>query len=431
MRHPLTARALTALTVSLALSGVWAGVAQASDPLGYVTSEQAGTLQQVDLTTGAVGNAIPVGSQPDALAITPNGATAYIADYGSSEVVPVSLATGDLGTPIVLSDRPAAIAIAPNGQTAYVVSDSGREWPINLSTGHLGNPSSIPANSDAIAIAPSGTTAWITNIADATLTPFTLSSGATGAPINLAALKPDAVAITPNGATAYVASNSGGTITPVTLSSGVSGPPIAAGPTPTSLAISADATTAYVTNFSTGQVTPVSLVTDAAGTPISVGSQPSAIALAPPGSTITSPQGWYGVTGPGSVPTPGSKPVVTTLGNQQLTLTLSKPASTAGSPQSCHAPSSTLRVTLKRRTLRRGAKLKLRFATFTLAKQVKRVKHLPATVRFSLRRLKAGRYTVMVRVYYRETVVRARRHQRRRKITITIRRTLRTHFTVC
>lgn len=422
---------MTALAVSLALCGVWAGVAQAADPLGYVTSEQAGTLQQVDLTTGTVGRAIPIGPDPVGLAITPSGATAYVADYGSSEIVPVALATGDLGTPIPLSDRPAAIAIAPNGTTAYVVSDSGREWPINLSTGHLGNPNSIPANSDAIAIAPNGIDAWITNIADGTLTPFTLSSGGLGSPIDLAASKPDGVAISSDGSTAYVASNSAGTITPVNLASGVSSTPIAAGPQPTSVAISADGKTVYVTNSSTGQVTPIQLATDTAGTPIPVGPEPSAIAVAPAASTITTPQGWYGVTGPASAPVPGSRPVMTTLGNQQLTLSLSKPAGASGSAQSCHAPSSTLRVTLKRRTLRHGAKLKLRYATFTLVKQVKRVKRLPATVRFSLRKLRARTYTVKVRVYYSEKVVRARRHHRRRKITITINRTLKTHFTVC
>ena len=442
MRHQLTTRALPALAVSLALCGLWAGVAQASDPLGYVVSEQNGTIQQVDLTTGAVGTAVAVGSEPVGLAITPDGSTAYVADYGSSEIVPVSLASGSLGTPIPLSDRPAAIAVTPDGQTAYVVSDSGREWPITLSTGHLGNPNSIPANSDAIAITPNGLTAWITNIADGTLTPLNLSSGAIGSPINLAATKPDGVAVTPDGTTAYVASNSAGTITPVNLANGVSGPPLAAGPAPTSVAISSDGTTAYVTNFSAGSLTPVSLATGTAGTPIPVGPEPTAIALAPPASTITAPQGWTGGpgpgpgtgpgTGPGSTPgTTTTKPAMITLGNEQLTLTLSEPASVNGGTLSCHAASTTLAVTLKRRRLKHGAKLKLRYVTFTLLKRVKRVKRLPATVRFPLHTLRSGSYTVRVRVYYSEKVVRAKRHHRRRKITVTISRTLKSHLSVC
>lgn len=432
MRHQLTTRALPAFAVSLALSGLWAGVAQASDPLGYVVSEQNGTIQQVDLTTGAVGNTVAVGSQPVGLAVTPDGSTGYVADYGSSEIVPVNLTTGSLGTPIPLSDRPAAIAISPDGTSAYVVSDSGREWPITLATGQLGNPSSIPANSDAVAITPNGLTAWITNIADGTLTPFNLSSGTIGSPINLAATKPDGVAITPDGSTAYVASNSAGTITPVDLGNGVSGPPIAAGATPTAVAISSDGTMAYVTNFSTGSVTPVSLATDTAGTAVPVGPEPSAIALAPAGSTITAPEGWpSGGAGPGGTPGTTTQPTLTTLGNQQLTLTLSQPASVNGGTLSCHAPSTTLAVTLKRKALKHGAKLKLRYVTFTLLKQVKRVKRLPATVRFRLRTLHSGSYTVRVRVYYSEKAVRARPHHRRRTIMVTIRRTLKTHLRVC
>ena len=423
---------MTALAAALALSGIWAGVAWAGDPLAYVTSEQAGTVEQVDLATGALGTPIAVGSMPVAIAITPDGSMAYIADYGSPEVVPVALATGRAGTPIVLSDRPAAIAIAPNGKTAYVVSDSGREWPITLATGHLGNPSTIPANSDALAIAPSGVTAWITNVADGTLTPFTLSSGGTGQPINLSASTPDGVAITADGSTAYVASNSGGTITPVNLTTGASGTAIPAGAKPTSVALSPDGTTAYVTNFSTGQVTPITLASSTAGTPIAVGQEPSAIALVPASGITTAPPGTYGSTGTsgGSGSGPVSGVPVTTLGNQQLTLTLSQPSGTTGNARSCHAANTPLGVTLTRRTLNHSAKLRFRYVTFTLGKKVKRVRHIGATVRFSLRGLRSGTHTVRVRVFYTERVRRASGH-RRRRLTVTISRTLKTRFTVC
>jgi DNA-binding beta-propeller fold protein YncE len=415
--------------MALALCGVCAGVAQASDPLGYVASEQAGTIRQVDLATGALGAPIAVGSKPVGVAISPDGAIAYVADYGSSEIVPVALATGTVGAPIVLSDRPAAIAILPNGKTAYVVSDSGREWPITLTTGHLGNPSTIPVNSDALAITPAGITGYLTNVADGTLTPVTLSNWGTGEPINLAASTPDAVAITPDGSTAYVASNSGGTITPVNLSNGTSGTAIQAGSEPTSIAISSDGSTAYVTDFGTGLITPITLATAAPGTPITVGPELSAIALVPPGGITTAPPGTYG-TGSGSASGSTNGTPVTTLGNQQLTLTLSQATGTNGSAQACHASKTTLGVTLKRRTLRHGAKLKLRYVTFRLGKQAKRVQRLPATVRFPLKGYKPGSYTVNVRVSYTETVIRAT--SRRRKLTtVTISRTLKARFTVC
>ncbi len=275
MRHLLGTRALAALTVSFALSGLVVGVAAASgDPLAYVTNEQAGTISQVDLTTGTVGAPIHVGSEPYAIAITPDGSTAYVADYGSSEIVPVALATGTVETPIVLNDRPNAIGITPNGKTAYVIADTGREWPIRLSNRQVGNPTQIPANADSVAITPNGNTAYITDVATGTMEPFSLLNGALGQTINLPVSTPDGIAITSDGSTAYVASNSGGTITPVTLATGASGTAIPAGAEPSAIALSSDGTTAYVTNFSTGQITPITLATGDRRNPDQRGSRP-------------------------------------------------------------------------------------------------------------------------------------------------------------
>ena len=77
VRRPLRIRSLAALPLSVALLGLSAGVAEATDPLAYVANQQAGTISQVDLATGIVGTPIQVGSSPDAIAITPNGGTAY------------------------------------------------------------------------------------------------------------------------------------------------------------------------------------------------------------------------------------------------------------------------------------------------------------------------------------------------------------------
>jgi YVTN family beta-propeller protein len=425
---------------ALAASGVWAGIAQA-DQLGYVTDEQAGTVSQVDLATGTVGTPITVGSQPVAIAISPDGSMAYVADYGSSEIVPIALATGDAGTPIMLSDRPNAIAITPNGKTAYVVSDNGREWPITLAGDHVGNPTTIPANSDAIAIAPNGATAFITNVADGTISPFTLSTGEVGTPINLSQATPDGVAISPDGATAYIVSNSAGTLTPLDLASGSNGTPISlgSGTQPTSVAISPDGSTAYVTDFGTGQVMPISLFSGTPETPIAIGGQPSAIALVPASGITNAPPsiggggsgGGSSSAGSSSGSSGGATTSTATLGNQQLTLTVSPaPGGSSNVAQACDAPGSTLRITLKRQTLKHAAKLKLRRVTFTLGKTVKRAKRLPDTARFSLRGLKAGVHTVTARTFYRELLTRASRRSGR-KLAVTISKSLRTRFTVC
>ena len=81
---------------------------------------------------------------PDGIAITPNGATAYVTDPYDKTVTPIDTATDTPGTPITLtgspSDSPLAIAITPNGATAYVTSGNTLLWPIDLATNRAGTP---------------------------------------------------------------------------------------------------------------------------------------------------------------------------------------------------------------------------------------------------------------------------------------------------
>jgi RHS repeat-associated protein len=55
-----------------------------------------------------------------AIVINPAGTKAYVANYGSNSVTPITLSTGTAGTAITVGSEPDAIAITPNGATAYV-----------------------------------------------------------------------------------------------------------------------------------------------------------------------------------------------------------------------------------------------------------------------------------------------------------------------
>jgi len=64
----------------------------------------------------------------DAIAITPNGQTAYVADNQESQgttVSPISTATNTAGKATKVGIGPEAIAITPNNQTA-AAAPSGR-----------------------------------------------------------------------------------------------------------------------------------------------------------------------------------------------------------------------------------------------------------------------------------------------------------------
>jgi YVTN family beta-propeller protein len=63
--------------------------------------------------TNTPGPAINVGQAPVAIAITPIGATAYVANNVSATVTSISTATNTPGPAIQVGKNPEAVAIAP------------------------------------------------------------------------------------------------------------------------------------------------------------------------------------------------------------------------------------------------------------------------------------------------------------------------------
>ncbi len=78
---PLTA------TGMIVLGLVWPGLSKAAPagavtaaPTAYVTNYSSNTVTPIDTATNTPGTPIPVGTTPTAVAITPDGTTAYVAE---------------------------------------------------------------------------------------------------------------------------------------------------------------------------------------------------------------------------------------------------------------------------------------------------------------------------------------------------------------
>jgi YVTN family beta-propeller protein len=245
----------------------------------YVLNYGSSSVTPVNVSTGLAGKAVPVGSEPDAIAITPNGATAYVANFGSGTITPITIATGKAGAPIKVGTHPCAIAITPNGKTAYVVTaGSNSVTPVTVATGKAGKAIAVGKNPDAIAVTPNGATAYVVNAGSNSVTPITVATGRAGQAIP-AGKDPDAIVVSPNGKTAYVPNGGSGTVTVITVATGKAGPAIPAGKDPLAVAITPDGTTAYILNEGSGTVTPIAVSTGKAGHAITVGPRPVAVAI--------------------------------------------------------------------------------------------------------------------------------------------------------
>lgn len=151
---------------------------------------------------------------------------------GLGIITPISVATNKAGAQIAAPsvgslEGVGAIAITPNGKTAYLAGGStGAVTPVNVATNKPARAIQLatPADAEAIAITPYGKTAYVAEGGTGMITPINLTTGTAGQPINLRSHESGAaIAITPNGKIALVAgstsngSSDSGTVTRVDL----------------------------------------------------------------------------------------------------------------------------------------------------------------------------------------------------------------------
>ncbi len=284
--------------------------------LGYF---EGSPLIPISLASGKLGTPVQInkGFDDDAIAITPDGQTAYVAQNATNTIVPVNLTTGAVGSLIDLAQEPTGIATTPDGRTVYVVTGGeqiggGDVVPIDTATDTAGAPIYAGLVPTAIAIAPDGQTAYVVNQISDSLTPIDLATDKAESSIfpltspyngdtELAG-----IAITPDGQTAYVVndrwlSSTPNEVVPVDLATGKAGTPIQLGDpqgTPLNIAIAPNGLSAYVTEIvlESGHgsaVVPIDLTTGVAGAPIYLGNQrgktlvvnPWAVAITPDSHT--------------------------------------------------------------------------------------------------------------------------------------------------
>src|SRR5215471_7519009 len=193
----LAAIAVVVATISVASLSHRPAVVPAPMPAGAVMYVAASNgMTPVTAGTNTAGKPIKIGAIPTAIAITPDGKTAYIADEHPATVTPVTTATGTPGKPINIGGFPWAIAITPDGKTAYTVDIPAygqgptRVIPVATATNTPGKPikiSDIVGLSAAIAITPDGKTAYIVTGAHTgtTVTPIAATTNTPGKPINI------------------------------------------------------------------------------------------------------------------------------------------------------------------------------------------------------------------------------------------------------
>jgi len=171
-------------------------------PVYVTSSELEGSVSAFDTRTGqAIGSPIPAGNEPQEIAITPDGKTAYVAVKESRSVVAIDTRTNTVvGAPIPVGQRPLGVAITPDGKTAYIGIPVRREVIVFDTQRNVvvGSPIALEGGPTRLAITPDGRTAYVTGSPPGNVAPISIGGRAvSGAPIP-AGPQPFGIAIVPD-----------------------------------------------------------------------------------------------------------------------------------------------------------------------------------------------------------------------------------------
>jgi YVTN family beta-propeller protein len=280
------------------LSACFGAGAALAQTRAYVTNNSDNTVSIIDTATHSVIATVPVGLGPAAVAVTPNGRFAYVANQRSISVI--SAASNTVVATVPLESSPSAIAMNPNGASVYVTSASSGIFVIDTATNTVVNAIDVRFPID-LAIAPSGDLGYVTH--SSVVNGITVINTATSSVVTNIPLPVDitiAATVSPNGAFVYVTCLSVSTGSKLAVIDTATNNVVALVPLPGTFAqgvvISPDGAFAYVPNNGGGvccggggTTSSFSVIDTATNTEVArlfAGSSPFGIAITPDGAFV-------------------------------------------------------------------------------------------------------------------------------------------------
>ena len=330
--------------------------AEASNgPFAYVANAGSASVTPFSTADDAAGSAIGVGSDPDAVAVSPDGSTVWVANEDRARsprsrrppTRPAPRSTSGRirrpspsprtvrrsGWPTAARTRSprssrAPTRPAPRSRSGPIRTPSPSPRTVRRSTWRTedrtrsprsptaadaaGTPIDVGSDPYALAVSPDGSTVWVANGGSDTVQPIPTDTDVAGTPITVGS-DPDAVAVSPDGSTVYVADFLSNAVTPISTSDRHRRHPIGAGSEPAGIAVSPDGSTVYVADFGVAEVTPISTVRRHRRHPIGVRDPArDAIAIAPdqgPTASLSSSTTGSTTTFDASASVPGTSPI--------------------------------------------------------------------------------------------------------------------------
>ncbi len=282
-------RRAAAGSVATALLGTAAAVlptapAHAAGPgqLIYVSNQGTGSVAVVDPTTGATVAAVPVGTSPTDLELTPDGSQVWVANSGSDSVSMIDTATNTVAATVPVGRTPWAVAVSPDGARVYVVHNGTAGVEV-IDTSSLTVSATVQAGkyTAGLARSPDGSRLYVSDFGGGAVSVVDTATLAVTAAVPAA--DPAGLAVSPDGAYVYAANYNNRTVTVIDAATDTVVP---VGQQPQGLGIAPDGATLYVGNRLGNSVSVVDTATNTVTATVPVGAGPNTVLADPDGTRV-------------------------------------------------------------------------------------------------------------------------------------------------
>lgn len=123
LRRPLAAVSAAAVLAATVVAVAAPAHAAATRYL-YVANLRGNNVSVIDPATNTVVATVPVGANPEGVAVSPDGSQAWTANNSSSTVSVIDTATNTVVSTIAVGRLPGPVSFAPDGAHAYVGTSS-------------------------------------------------------------------------------------------------------------------------------------------------------------------------------------------------------------------------------------------------------------------------------------------------------------------
>ena len=208
----------------------------------YAGSEPAGAVVILDPQARKAVASIPVGDEPEGVALSPDERFLYVAVEGDNKVAVIDVAGRRLIARVPVGGRPRSIAFSPDGAHAYVTDElAGAVTEMDARTHQVLRTFSLPGKQP----------------------------------------RPMGVAVSPDSSKVYVTTGREGSLIAIDAVTGAAAPPVAVGQRPWGVAISADGRRLFTANGPSDDMTIVEAATMRVTGKVHLGQRPWGVATAP------------------------------------------------------------------------------------------------------------------------------------------------------